>query len=183
MHTHSSAALHKTHAMIIRISIWLLWHVGALLRLQCAVLNQTLHTSVYNYRCICALCAHTIDAQLRYIFSALLTLKSHLEIARFKDIYMDNTVIERVSQRFLQLKIWIVIKSALPPTPPAEDANSPIISLLIIVTVCSVLYRDYPYSFILKSLLPFKAGQFIFVTPQRCWIGAVRSTKTNINYY
>ncbi len=114
MHTHSSAALHKTHAMIIRISIWLLWHVGALLRLQCAVLHQH--------------CTHQCTTTDAFVLSALtplmlswgifsvhlLTLKSHLEIARFKDIYMDNTVIQRVSQRFLQLKIWIVIKVHCP---------------------------------------------------------------------
>lgn len=33
-HTHNIAALHKTHAKIIRISIWLLRHDDALLRLQ-----------------------------------------------------------------------------------------------------------------------------------------------------
>ncbi len=167
MHTHSSAALHKTHAMIIHISIWLLWHVGALLRLQCAVLHQH--------------CTHQCTTTDAFVLSAitplmlswgifsvhLLTLKSHLEIARFKDIYMDNTVIQRVSQRFLQLKIWIVIKVHCPYSSSRGCKFRLLFHCLIIVTVCSVLYRDYPYSFILKKFITLQSRAVYICDPSK----------------
>lgn len=103
MHTHSSAALHKTHAMIIRISICLLWHDGALLRLQCAVLHP--HCT-HQCKTTAAFVLSTLTPLMLSwgIFSVhLLTLKSPLEIARFEDIHIWTIQqFKEACQRFLQ---------------------------------------------------------------------------------